>query len=59
MLSLHDLGSPGSRFAGSPSRKQRRSKVACLASPQVAGMPGRRVAESNISIFQYNARVHI
>ena len=39
------------QVAGSPGRIQRLSKVACSASPQVAGSPSQ--------IFQYNANLHI
>ena len=39
MPRLHDLGSPV-------------SKVVCLASPQVAGLPGRRVTESNLIVVK-------
>ena len=43
---------PGRRDAGSPSHILRLIKVVCLASPQVAVLPGRRVAESKLIVLQ-------
>ena len=47
---VHDLGLPGCRVAGLPLRIKRLSKVVYSASPQIAGLPGRRVKYFSIML---------